>query len=91
MCALQRSQSVAIDLDIRPLAGRIGAQIDNIRLAGDLPDAVIAAIEAALAKYKVIFFPQPGASRRRRRPHQRNHVQNDEAGRIGSVQEIGAA
>jgi hypothetical protein len=29
MSGLQRSQSVAIDLDVRPLAGRIGAQIDN--------------------------------------------------------------
>jgi alpha-ketoglutarate-dependent taurine dioxygenase len=38
----------------------IGAQIDNIRLTGDLPAAAIAAIEAALAKYKVIFFPNQG-------------------------------
>jgi alpha-ketoglutarate-dependent sulfate ester dioxygenase len=56
MSKLQPSQSVAIDLDVRQLAGRIGAQIDNMRLAGDLPDAVIAAIEGALSKYKVIFF-----------------------------------
>jgi alpha-ketoglutarate-dependent sulfate ester dioxygenase len=60
MSGLQRSQSLAIDLDIRPLAGRIGAQIDAIRLAGDLPDATIAAIEAALSKYKVIFFRDQG-------------------------------
>ena len=56
MSGLQRSQSVAADLDVRPLAGRIGAQIDNVRLAGDLSAAAIAAIEAALSKYKVIFF-----------------------------------
>jgi alpha-ketoglutarate-dependent sulfate ester dioxygenase len=56
----QSSKSIAIDLDIRPLAGRIGAQIDNIRLAGDLPDAAIAAIEAALSKYKVVFFRNQG-------------------------------
>ena len=56
----QRSPSVAYDLDIRPLAGRIGAQIDNVPLAGDLPDAAIAAIRAALAKYKVIFFRDQG-------------------------------
>ena len=60
MSGLQRSQSLAIDLDVRPLAGRIGAQIDSIRLAGDLPDATIAAIEAALSKYKVIFFRDQG-------------------------------
>jgi alpha-ketoglutarate-dependent taurine dioxygenase len=60
MSGLQRSQSFAIDLDVRPLAGRIGAQIDNIRLAGDLSGAAIAAIEAALSKYKVIFFRDQG-------------------------------
>ena len=56
MSALQRSQSITADLDIHPLAGRIGAHIDNIHLARDLPDAVIAAIEGALSKFKVIFF-----------------------------------
>jgi alpha-ketoglutarate-dependent taurine dioxygenase len=56
MTALERSPSFAIDLDIRPLAGRIGAEIGNVRLDGHLPEPAIAAIEAALAKYKVIFF-----------------------------------
>jgi alpha-ketoglutarate-dependent sulfate ester dioxygenase len=56
MPEFQGSQSIVGDLDSRPLAGRIGAQIDNIRLAGDMPDVTIAAIKAALAKYKVIFF-----------------------------------
>ena len=60
MSQLQRSQSIAKNLDISPLAGHIGAQIDNIRLAGDLPDAAIAAIEAALSKYRVIFFRNQG-------------------------------
>jgi alpha-ketoglutarate-dependent sulfate ester dioxygenase len=60
MSGLQRSQSLAIYLDVRPLAGRIGAQIDSIQLAGDLPDATIAAIEAALSKHKVIFFRDQG-------------------------------
>jgi alpha-ketoglutarate-dependent sulfate ester dioxygenase len=60
MSTFQQSQSLAIDLDVSPLAGRIGAQIDNIRLAGDLPDAAIGAIEAALSKYKVVFFRNQG-------------------------------
>jgi alpha-ketoglutarate-dependent taurine dioxygenase len=60
MSSLQRSQSVARNLDIRPLAGRIGAEIGGVQLAGDLPEATIAAIEAALAKYKVIFFCDQG-------------------------------
>jgi taurine dioxygenase len=53
-------QSTSIDLDVRPLAGRIGAQIHNIRLAGDLPDAAIKAIEASLSKFKVVFFRNQG-------------------------------
>jgi hypothetical protein len=56
MYSFQRPQSVAPNLDIRPLAGRIGAEIDGVQLAGNLPEATIAAIEAVLAKYKVIFF-----------------------------------
>ena len=55
--SLERSQSCRASISIFALlAGRIGAEIDNVRLAGDLPERAIAAIEAALAKYKVIFF-----------------------------------
>ncbi len=60
MSGLLPSQSVAENLGFQPLAGRIGAKIDNIRLAGDLPDAAITAIEAVLSKYKVIFFRNQG-------------------------------
>ena len=54
------SQCIIGGLDIRPLACRIGAQIDNLRLAGDLSGSAIAAIEAALAEHKVIFFRNQG-------------------------------
>ena len=43
-------------LDIRPVAGRIGAEISGVRLSGDLGAETIAAIRQALFKYKVIFF-----------------------------------
>jgi taurine dioxygenase len=56
MTVLERSSSFAPDLDIHPLAGRIGAEIGNVRLASDLSEPAIAAIVSALAKYKVIFF-----------------------------------
>jgi alpha-ketoglutarate-dependent taurine dioxygenase len=56
MSGLQRSPSLAANLDIRPLAGRIGAQIGNVHLSGGLLDTAITAIENALSKYKVIFF-----------------------------------
>lgn len=43
-------------LDIAPVAGRIGAEIRGVQLSGDLDDATIAAIRAALVRHKVIFF-----------------------------------
>ena len=56
MTMLDRSPSFAPDLDIHPLAGRIGAEIGSVRLGGDLPEPTSASIEAALAKHRVIFF-----------------------------------
>lgn len=44
------------ELEIHPIAGRIGAQIDGVRLSGDLDAATVDAIQAALVRYKVIFF-----------------------------------
>ncbi|THD61582.1 TauD/TfdA family dioxygenase [Phenylobacterium sp.] len=43
-------------LDIRPVAGRVGAEIAGLTLSADLPDADIGAIEAALYRHKVLFF-----------------------------------
>jgi alpha-ketoglutarate-dependent sulfate ester dioxygenase len=60
MSTSQRSQSKSDQFDIHPLAGRIGAQIGHIRLSGDLSDGAVAAIEAALSRYKVIFFRNQG-------------------------------
>ncbi|MEW5684606.1 MAG: TauD/TfdA family dioxygenase [Pseudomonadota bacterium] len=47
-------------LDIRPVAGRIGAEVAGVRLSHDLPEATITAIEAALYRYKVLFFRDQG-------------------------------
>jgi len=43
-------------LDIRPVAGRIGAEIHGLSLSADLDDATIAAIDAAVIRHKVVFF-----------------------------------
>jgi len=43
-------------IDVRPVAGRIGAEISGIQLGGDLPEATMAEIRRALLDYKVIFF-----------------------------------
>lgn len=44
------------DLDIRPVAGRIGAEIAGVDLAEELDDEAIEAIRAALLRWKVLFF-----------------------------------
>ena len=43
-------------LDIHPVAGRIGAEVRNIRLSAELDPATFGAVRAALLRYKVLFF-----------------------------------
>ncbi|WP_050478954.1 TauD/TfdA dioxygenase family protein [Herbaspirillum rhizosphaerae] len=43
-------------LDLHPVAGRIGAEIRDVRLSGDLGATTFGAIRQALLKYKVLFF-----------------------------------
>lgn len=43
-------------LTFRPLAGRIGAVVEGVRLAGEIPKPVADAILAGLWKHKVLFF-----------------------------------
>jgi taurine dioxygenase len=43
-------------IDIRPLAGRIGAEIGGVDLTQPLEDETVAAIRRALLDWKVIFF-----------------------------------
>ena len=44
---------------VQKLGSRIGAQIDGVRLGGDLDPAAVEAIRAALLTHKVIFFITP--------------------------------
>ncbi|RZK04036.1 MAG: TauD/TfdA family dioxygenase [Novosphingobium sp.] len=50
------SKDPASPLDIRPVTGRIGAEIRGVQLSGDLDAQTVQAIEAALVRHKVIFF-----------------------------------
>lgn len=43
-------------LNITPIAGRIGAVIEDVLLSGDLDPAIVQAIDAAVVKHKVVFF-----------------------------------
>src|SRR3954451_3252835 len=47
---------VAADIEIRPVAGAIGAEIHGVDLGRPLPDRTIAAIRQALWDHLVIFF-----------------------------------
>lgn len=47
-------QSLA--LDVRPVAGHLGAEVAGIHLSGNLEPATVAAIRQALLQYKVLFF-----------------------------------
>ncbi|MEA3543071.1 MAG: TauD/TfdA family dioxygenase [Pseudomonadota bacterium] len=48
-------------LDIVPVAGRIGAEVRGIALSGDLDAGTVAALQAALARHKVLFFREQHA------------------------------
>jgi len=41
---------------VRPVAGRIGAEISGVRLDGDLPERTVEGIRRALNHHKVLFF-----------------------------------
>ena len=69
--------SVVPTLDIHPLAGRIGARIQGVRLSGRLAPETFAAIHQALLKYKVLFF--------RAQQHLDDVGHQSFAGRWGSV------
>jgi alpha-ketoglutarate-dependent taurine dioxygenase len=43
-------------VEVIPVAGRIGAEIRGVRLSPDLPADVVAAIRAAWLRHKVVFF-----------------------------------
>ncbi|MBJ9977581.1 TauD/TfdA family dioxygenase [Pseudomonas sp. S75] len=45
-----------VELDIQPVAGRIGAEIRHLKLSADLDPATVDALQAALVQYKVIFL-----------------------------------
>jgi alpha-ketoglutarate-dependent sulfate ester dioxygenase len=45
-----------VALDVRPVAGHIGAEIHGIDLGANLDDTTIAAIRQTLLRWKVVFF-----------------------------------
>lgn len=64
-------------LDIRQVAGNIGAEITNITLSDQLDDQTFAQLEQALVHYKVLFFRNQG--------HLTDHTQQAFGARFGQV------
>jgi len=64
-----------LGLNVRPVAGRIGAIVEGVKLGGDLDDTKIQAIKAPLNHHKVIFF--------RDQDHLDNDSQEAFAARLG--------
>lgn len=60
MCETTWSHNAIPRADVVKRGARIGAEIRNIKLSGDLPDQAIAAINSALLEHKVIFFGDQG-------------------------------
>lgn len=43
-------------IQVKPVTGRIGAEISGVKLAGDLDQEIVTEINQALLQYKVVFF-----------------------------------
>jgi taurine dioxygenase len=56
--AITESTPATTALDIRPIAGALGAEVRGVALRGDLDDAALGAIRAALLQHLVLFFPE---------------------------------
>ncbi|MFD7698145.1 TauD/TfdA dioxygenase family protein [Streptomyces sp. NPDC059805] len=46
----------ATGIEVKPVAGHIGADVTGVDLAGELDDGQVSAIRAAMLRWKVVFF-----------------------------------
>ncbi len=53
---MSQNTSIYPGWQVRPVAGRIGAEISGVRLDGDLPERTVEDISGALDQHKVLFF-----------------------------------
>src|SRR4051812_20498361 len=52
----EMSEARSETIEVRPLAGHIGAEIKGVDLGAKLSDETIAAVRSTLLKWKVVFF-----------------------------------
>ncbi|MEN3280553.1 MAG: hypothetical protein V7607_1693 [Solirubrobacteraceae bacterium] len=48
--------SIDVGIDVRPVAGRVGAVVDGVTLAGDLDSRTFSAINRDLLEQDMLFF-----------------------------------
>jgi taurine dioxygenase len=60
MAADGTQDQIGIQLKLTKVAGRIGAVVHDVRLAGDLDGETVTAISRALGRHKVLFFRDQG-------------------------------
>lgn len=60
MTKLALAKTADRDLQVRPIAARIGAEISGVRLSGSLTPETISAIWQTLLRHRVIFFRDQG-------------------------------
>jgi alpha-ketoglutarate-dependent taurine dioxygenase len=53
-------ETLALQLNLKPVAGRIGAVVDGLTLSEDLDQSTVDAIQRALGRHKVLFFRDQG-------------------------------
>jgi alpha-ketoglutarate-dependent sulfate ester dioxygenase len=58
--AIDGPHATATALDIRPITPAIGAEINGVRLSGDLSAEIVTSIRDALLRYRVVFFRGQG-------------------------------
>jgi alpha-ketoglutarate-dependent sulfate ester dioxygenase len=58
--APSHSRAADAALDVRPITPAIGAEIQGVRLSGDLPAETVTAIRDALLRHRVVFFRGQG-------------------------------
>jgi alpha-ketoglutarate-dependent sulfate ester dioxygenase len=58
--AIDYSRAAGAAIDVRPITPAIGAEIQGIRLSGDLPAETVTAIRDALLRHRVVFFRGQG-------------------------------
>lgn len=75
--SLRQPAALQETFQVRPIGGRIGAEVRGVTLSGDLDDTAINAINAALLQHKVLFF--------RGQSHLDDAAQEAIAGRFGET------